>query len=118
MTEVVFIVVSTLLVGIGAAICHELTHWAVARLGGRPAWVDWRELNCYHHLPIAGPGVVDYAVGIAPFVVGSVAGAVWWAAGLDINIPILVGWAVYTLNGIPNDFRIDPGEPPVRAADL
>lgn len=112
MSQAVWIGVGTLLFGLGAAVCHELTHWTVARAVGREAWIDWRELNCYHHLPLAGPQPVDYLVGVAPVIVGSVVGAAWLVLGLDVTIPTAVGWIVYTLNGIPNDFRIDPGHPP------
>lgn len=112
MTTAVWIVVGTVLMGLGAAVCHEGTHWLVARLLGRDAWVEWRELNCYHTLPMAGPEPRDYLVGVAPFAVGSVVALAWLVAGFDVTIPVLVAWGVYTLNGIPNDFRLDPGEPP------
>jgi len=98
--------------GLLAAALHELTHWAVARLGGRRTWIVWCELNCYHELPLAGPTALDYAVGVAPFAVGSLAAVAWVLAGLEVSVPLLVAWGVYTLNGIPNDFRLSPGAAP------
>lgn len=99
-------IVEIVIAGVVAAALHELTHWAVARLGGRDAWIDWRELNERHYYPIDGPGIVDRLVGISPFAVGSVFGMVWAIAQLPISAPLLVGWGVYTLNGVPNDFRV------------
>jgi len=104
-------VVATVLAGIAAAVLHELTHYAVARVGGRSAWIEWVELNCYHEMPLPGPTVLDYLVGVAPFIVGGVAGVVWLAFGQAVTIPLGIAWGVYTLNGIPNDFRIEPLDP-------
>jgi hypothetical protein len=108
----VLFVLAVIGAGLAAAVGHELTHLLVARLGGRRAWIVWRELNCYHELPLAGPTALDYAVGVAPFAVGSLAAVGWLLAGLDVTMPLLVAWGVYTLNGIPNDFRLTPGPAP------
>lgn len=101
--EFVFKIVAA---GIAAAVLHELTHWLVAKLGGREAWIEWRELNERHYYPLNGPGVIDRIVGIAPFAVGSLFGVGWVLAQLPISAPLIVGWGVYTLNGVPNDFRV------------
>jgi len=44
--------------------------------------------------------------------VGSLAAVGWLIAGFDVTMPLLVAWGVYTLNGIPNDFRLNPGSAP------
>jgi len=50
--------------------------------------------------------------------VGGASAAVGWLLlGLEITIPVVVAWGVYTLNGIPNDFRLDPGEAPETEVD-
>jgi len=113
----IWIVVGVFVAGLGAAVLHELTHYGVARLAGREAWVKWRELNCYHCLPLSGPTFADYLVGAAPFVGGASAAVGWLLLGLEITIPVVVAWGVYTLNGIPNDFRLDPGEAPETEVD-
>lgn len=112
----IWIVIGVIACGLGAAVLHELTHWSVAVVLGRDAWVEWRELNCYHTMPLAGATMGDYLIGAAPFVAGALAAVVWLALGLDVTIPTIVGWGVYTLNGIPNDFRIDPGPAPSTTA--
>lgn len=99
-------IVSIVVAGIAAAVLHEITHYAVAKLGGRDAWIEWRELNERHYYPIRGPGVIDRLVGIAPFAIGSLFGVGWLIAQLPISGPLVVGWSVYTLNGVPNDFRV------------
>lgn len=106
MSNAALFVLSVLFAGVAAAVLHEATHYSVAVLGGREAWVEWHELNEYHYYPPDGPGLVDRLVGIAPFAIGSVLAVVWLAAGMRITIPLLVAWGVYTLNGIPNDFRV------------
>lgn len=92
--------------GVIAAALHEVTHYVVARLGGREAWFEWTNLNVRHVLPLGGPSVVDHAVGVAPFALGSVFGVGWLVASLPVSPALLVGWGVYTLGGVPNDFRV------------
>lgn len=99
-------IILVVVAGIGAAVLHELTHLAVARLGGREAWIEWRELNERHYYPVSGPDIVDRIVGIAPFALGTLAAAVWFISQMPISFEMLIGWGVYTLNGIPNDFRV------------
>lgn len=92
--------------GVIAAALHELTHYAVARLGGREAWIEWAALNVRHVYPLSGPSLIDRAVGVAPFALGSVFGVSWVVVSLPVSPALLVGWGVYTLGGVPNDFRI------------
>lgn len=92
--------------GVIAAALHELTHYVVARLGGREAWIEWAALNVRHVYPLSGPALIDRLVGVAPFAVGSVFGVSWLAVSLPISPALVVAWGVYTLGGVPNDFRI------------
>lgn len=92
--------------GVLAAALHEVTHYVVARAGGREAWFEWQNLNVRHVLPLEGPGVVDRLIGVAPFAVGSVFGVSWMLVSLPVSPALVVGWGVYTLGGVPNDFRV------------
>ena len=100
------VVLAVVVCGLIAAILHELTHYSVARLAGREAWIDWRELNERHVIPPGGPDLRDLAVGVSPFILGGIIGVGWLAAQLPISLPAVIAWGVYTLNGIPNDFRV------------
>lgn len=90
--------------GVIGAICHELTHWVVAWVLGRPASIRWRAFETVWESD-GERGPRDYAISLAPLSVGLGVLAYVLTTPLTLSLPVWIAWGVYTLNGSLADFR-------------
>ncbi len=99
--------------GVLGAITHELTHWLMARLCGRDAFIDWIHFDTYWLIPDE-PALADRLVALAPQLTGLVALTVGLlSAPLTSSVVVAAGligwWIVHTLWGAPSDYAIGLG---------
>lgn len=87
------------------SLAHEATHYLVAKLGGRNPEFSLREWAVFWRSP-RDPEPVDWAIAVAPLVVGLIGGvallslgmAAWW---------LVPAWYLYTLHGaVTNDLKL------------
>lgn len=96
------------LVAIGiAALLHEATHWIVARLLGRHAVFSLRDFSVNYEASLP-PGPAEYLIAGSPLFIGLPIGLVWLLLVGVPSIPVVFGWAFYTLLGaVTQDFSFE-----------
>lgn len=96
---------------LGGMIAHELTHVAAAYAAGGRGHVHWRAFFSLSgtvpvtwEIPASHPRWVDRLINLSPLLTGLTAAAL--ATAVDVlpafdftGLPVLVGWAFYTLGG-------------------
>lgn len=89
---------------LAGALLHEIAHWALATAAGRDARIDWRAFETVW--PTETIEWQDCAAGLAPQLLGLVAGLSVIAGLVSPPIWLAPGWVTLTLTGSREDWAL------------